>query len=109
MAKKVEEGSKRKEAEEEGEHQAKRQRQGAPRQEENKPQPGGDVAEHESGDRKRKATEEVQLEERQASKAVAVEDEASGDENMRDLDAASVSTRGMVLNLREEKWDFRKR
>ena len=51
------------------------------------------MTEQGSENQKRKATEEVQRDERQASKVVAVEDIASGDESMQDLNAASVNTR----------------
>ena len=68
------------------------------------------MPEQEPEDRKRKAAEEVQHDEKRASKAAAVDDgasedenmqdpkdEASEDENMQDLNAASVNTRGMIL------------
>ena len=101
VAEKIEEDNKKREIEEEGERQTKRQKQDAPQQEENKPQQEGNMAEQEPENRKRKATEEVQHDERQASKAIAVEDEGSGDESVQDLNAASVNTRGMLLNLRK--------
>ena len=53
-------------------------------------------------EKRRKATEVVQQDERQASKAAAVEDEASGDESMQDLNAANA-------DMRNKRWDFSKR
>ena len=109
MARKIGEDSKKRETEEEGERLTKRQRQGGPQPEMNEPRQEGDVAEKEARDRKRKATEEMQHDERQASKAAAVGDEATGAEGMQDLNAASVDVRGMVLNQRKKKRDFSRR